>query len=76
LGKDWKYETQIITMTHTKVNSLTIRVERVSHKLYMDNSFSPPDLFDDLHAPAIIDCCGTVRENCKGMLGDFDNMTL
>jgi hypothetical protein len=48
------------------VSGLTTRTENVGHKLYMDNVFSSPDLFDDLHTKAI-NCCGTVRPNQKGM---------
>jgi hypothetical protein len=46
------------------------RIENVGHKLYMDNFFSSPELFDDLHTKAI-NCCGTVRPNHKGMPRDF-----
>jgi hypothetical protein len=40
------------------------------HKLYMDNYFSSPDLFDDLATKQIY-CCGTVRPNWKGMPQDL-----
>jgi hypothetical protein len=36
----------------------------------MDNVFSYPDLFDNIHTKAI-NCCGTVRPNRKGMPSDF-----
>jgi hypothetical protein len=59
-----------MTTTHTTVTELTTRIENFGHKLYMDNFFSSPDLFDDLHTKAI-NCCGTVRPNQKGMPRDF-----
>jgi hypothetical protein len=40
----------------------------------MDNFFSSPDVFDDLHTRDI-NCCGTVRQNHEGMLGSFCNKT-
>ena len=42
LGKDkgWR--------THNTVANLTKGVEGFGHKLYMDNFFSSPDLYDDL----------------------------
>jgi sorbitol-specific phosphotransferase system component IIBC len=75
LGKDRQNATQIITVTHATMKSLTSRVETVGHKLYMDNFFSSPALFNDLHTRDI-NCCGTVRQNLKGMPGDSDNKTL
>jgi len=41
----------------------------------MDNFFSSQDLSDDQHTRGS-NCCGTVRQNHKGMLGGFDNMML
>jgi hypothetical protein len=58
-----------------KGKSLIRRVEGVGHNLYMDNFFSSLDLFDDLHIRPI-SCCGTVRQNHKGMLGYFDTKTI
>jgi hypothetical protein len=52
------------------VAGLTRRVENVGHKLYMDNFFSSPDLFDNLYIRKI-NCCGTVRLNRKGMPQEF-----
>ena len=48
LGKDGQRATQNVTATHATVTNLTRRVEGVGHKLYMDNFFSSPDLYDDL----------------------------
>jgi hypothetical protein len=52
--------------THAIVKHLTKRVGGHGHKLYTDNFFSSPDLFDDL-AKQKINCCGTVRPKRKGI---------
>jgi hypothetical protein len=59
-----------MTTNHATVSGLTTRIENLGHKLYMDNVFSSPDLFDNLHTKAI-NCYGTVRPNQKGMPSDF-----
>ena len=48
LGKDRQRAAQHLTATHATVTNLTRRVEGFGHKLYMDNFFSSPDLYDDL----------------------------
>jgi hypothetical protein len=58
----WKCATATMTATHATMTGITTEIENLGHKLYMDNSFSSPDLFDDLHIKAI-NCCGTVRPN-------------
>jgi hypothetical protein len=70
LGRDRKYATASMTATHATVTGLTTRIENFRHKLYMDNFFSSPDLFDDLHTK-VINCCGTIRQNRKEMPRDF-----
>jgi hypothetical protein len=62
-GKDRQNATQMMAAS---VKRLTRRVEGAGHKLYMDNFYSSLDLFVDLHIRAI-NCCQTVRQNCKGM---------
>jgi hypothetical protein len=70
LGKDRKLAIPTMTATHATVTGLTGRIENLGHKLYMDSFFSSPELFDDLHTKAI-NCCGTVRQNRRGMPTDF-----
>ena len=48
LGKERQREAQHLTATHATVTNLTRGVEGFDHKLYMNNFFSSPDLFDDL----------------------------
>jgi hypothetical protein len=70
LGKKGTRSTADMTATHTTVRHLTRKVERHGHKLYVDNFFSSPDLFNDL-TKRKINCCGTVRPNRKGMPQDL-----
>jgi hypothetical protein len=70
LGKDAHTATKEMTATHATVRHLTRRVEGVRHKMFMDNFFSSPALFDDL-STIKINCCGIVRPNCKYMPPDF-----
>jgi hypothetical protein len=72
LGKDRKCATPAMTATHENVTGLTARIEYLGHKLYIDNFFSSPALFDSLYTKAI-NCCGTVRPNRKGMLNNFEH---
>ena len=46
------------------------KVEGFGHKLYVDNFFSSPDLFDEL-AQKKISCCGTLRLHIKGTPKDL-----
>jgi hypothetical protein len=46
--------------SHICDRSLTSRVEGAGHKLFMNNFFSSPDLFDDLHK-GDINYCGTIK---------------
>jgi hypothetical protein len=64
LRKNRQNATQMMTMTHVTVKSLTRKVGRVGHELYQGNTFSSLDSCDDLHTRAI-NCCGTVRQNRK-----------
>jgi len=70
LGKDSQSPTDDMTTTHATVRPLTRRVEGLGHKLFMDNFFSSPRLFDDLNGHKI-NSCRTVRPNRKDMPRDF-----
>jgi len=48
LGRDRQRTAQRLTATHATVSELTKKIQGRGHKLYMDNYFSSPDLFDDL----------------------------
>ena len=48
LVRDSRSATDDMTATHATVRHLTCRVEGLGHKLFMDNFFSSPRLFDDL----------------------------
>jgi len=56
-------------------STATRGVEGFGHKLYMDNFFPSPDLYDDLAQKKIF-CCGTVRLHRKGMPKDLKPKTL
>jgi len=75
LGKDGQRAAQHLTATHNSVANLTRGVEGFRHKLYMDNFFSSPDLYDNLAQKKIF-CCGTVRLHRKGMPKDLKPKTL
>lgn len=62
VGKDKKFATTTMTITHAILTRVTAGFENLGHKLYMDNVFFP-DLCDDLHKTT--DCCGTVRPHWK-----------
>ena len=75
LGKDRQRAAQNMTATHATVTNLTRGVEGFGHKLYMDNFFSSPDIYDDLARKKIF-CCGMVRLHRKGMPKDLKTKTL
>ena len=56
--------------THATVTGFTVRNEHVEQKLYMDNFFSSPALFDDLHTKTM-NYCGTIRPNRKEDTEEF-----
>jgi len=70
-GRDSRSATDNMTATHATVRHLTCRVEGLGNKLFMDNFFSLPRLFDDLLRRKI-HSCGTVRLNRKDMPSDFE----
>jgi len=56
-------------------NLRRVVVEEFGHKLYMDDFFSTPDLFDDMAQKKFF-CCGTVRLHREGMFKDRKPKTL
>jgi len=48
LGRDSHSATDDMTATHATVRHLTCQVEGLGHKIFMDDFFSSPRLFDDL----------------------------
>lgn len=66
LGKQKELATDNVSAIHGTVLQLIRRVEGVGHKLFMDNHFSSPILFDDL-LERKINSCGTVRYNRRGL---------
>jgi len=70
LGTDSHSATDDMTATHATVRHLTCRVEGLGHKIFMDNFFSSPRLFDDLDRHKI-HSCGTVQPNRRDMPHDF-----
>jgi hypothetical protein len=66
--------TATMTATHATVMGLTTKIKNFRHKLHMDDSFSSPYLFDDLHTKDL-NCCGAVRQNKKEIPSDFGNIT-
>jgi len=71
LGRDRPRTVQHLTATHAIVSELIKKIQGCGHKLYMDNYFSSPDLFDDLAMKQIY-CCGTARPSRKGMPQDLN----
>jgi len=70
LGRDSHSATDDMTATHATVRHLTSRVQGLGHKIFMDNFFSSPRLFDDLDRRKI-NSCGTVRPNRRDIPSDF-----
>jgi hypothetical protein len=56
LGKQWQHATDQITATHRIVLQVVQRVEGLGHKIFMDNYFTSPALFDDLFQRKINVC--------------------
>ena len=64
LDRDRERTVKHLTETHVTVSELTKKIQGHGHKLYMDNYFFSPDLFDDLAMNQIY-CCGSARQLCK-----------
>jgi hypothetical protein len=70
LGKQREDAAGDVTAIHGAVLQLVRRTENKGHKLYVDNYFSSPRLFDDLHNRRI-GSCGTVHHTKKEMPSNF-----
>ena len=68
MGTDSHSATNDMTATHA-TRHLTSRVQGLGHKIFMDNFFSSPRLFQDWTDK--INSCGTVRPNRRDMPSDF-----
>ena len=75
LGKQRQHATAEITATHGTVLQVIRRVEELKHKVFMDNYFTSPALFDDLFQHKI-NACGTVRHDRCGMPRDIGPKSL
>ena len=71
LSRDSHSATDDMTATHATVRHLTSRVEGLGHKIFMDNFFSSPRLFDYLDR-CKINSCRTFQPNRKDMPHDLD----
>jgi hypothetical protein len=71
LGKDRQSTAQRLTAARAIVTELTRKVEGHGHKLYVNDFFSSPALFDDL-AKKKVNCCGAVKPNRRGMPRDLE----
>jgi len=71
LGRDSHSVTDDMTATHVTVRHLTSRIDGLGHKIFMDNLFSSPRLFDDLDRRRI-NSCRTVWPNRNDMPHDFE----
>jgi hypothetical protein len=71
LGRDSHSTSDDMTATYTTVRHLTSRVEDLGYKIFIDNFFSSPRLFDDLVRRKINSCSRTVWPNRKDMPHDF-----
>jgi len=69
LGKNKQNVTQVMKATH-------MTVKGVSHKLYMNNFFFCPDIFDDMHTHKQYQLAWEVRQNCNGIPRGLDKKTL
>jgi hypothetical protein len=68
-GRDC-HSTTDMTVTYAAVRHLTCRVESLGHKIFMDNFFSSPRLFDDLERYKI-NSCRTVQPSRRDMACDI-----
>jgi hypothetical protein len=65
LGKDKNEEKPLCSAAFNVVTEMAETIKGKGHKLFMDNFFSSPDLYEFLHSQKKINCCGTIRQNRK-----------
>jgi hypothetical protein len=67
VGKDRQRTAQHLTATHATVTELTRKIEGRGHKLYVENFFSSPELFDDLarNRFTVVALSGRKGESCQ-----------
>jgi len=70
LGRDSHSATHDMIATHATVRHLTSKVEGLGHKIFMENFFSSPRLFDDLDRRKT-NSCRTVQPSRRDMPRDF-----
>jgi len=70
LGRNSHSTTDNMTATHATVRHFTNRVEGLGQKIFMDNFFSSPRIFNDLDRHKL-NSCGTVWPNRRNMPHDF-----
>jgi hypothetical protein len=70
LGNQRQHATAQITAMHGMVLQVLQRDEGLGYKIFMDNYFTTPTLFDDLFQQKI-NACGTVRHDRCGMPQDI-----
>jgi hypothetical protein len=75
LGKQQQHATAQITATQRTVLQVVRRVGGLGHKMFMDNYFTSPDVFDDLFQRKIT-VCGTFRHDRRGMPRDIGPKSL
>ena len=71
LGRDSRSANDDMTATHATVRHLTSRVQGLGHKIFMNNFFSSPRLFNDWDR-CKINSYGTVWPNIRDMPSNFE----
>ena len=75
LGKQLQHATAEITVTHGIVLQVIRRVEGLGHKVFMDNYFTSPALFEDLFQRKI-NACGKVCHDRRRIPQDIATKSL
>jgi len=66
IDKDDSLGTADVGMTQAVVMKLVDPIKGRGHHVYMDNYYTSPQLFSDLHDNGF-GACGTVQVNCRGL---------